>query len=112
MFHNPPQARAFKARAFSCCTPWDAFGTPDSVTFLQIKERSNQKQSGFGTGSSRRQAMVQARRVYVIQVWYEGKHLVVRLSGQHLSEPKHFRSWAALLLYLNTNVPQRSEKMD
>ncbi len=53
--------------------------------------------------------MVQARRVYVIQVWYEGKRLVVRLSGQHLSEPKHFRSWAALLLYLNANTSQHTE---
>jgi hypothetical protein len=53
--------------------------------------------------------MVQARRVYVIQVWFVGKRLVLRLRGRHWSEPKHFRSWAELLLYLNVNLPQHPE---
>jgi hypothetical protein len=56
--------------------------------------------------------VVQARHVYVIQVWFAERGLVLRLRGQHVPEPKYFRSWAALLLYLNTDLPQAHEKMD
>jgi hypothetical protein len=56
--------------------------------------------------------VVQARRVYVIQVWFAERGLVLRLRGQHVPEPKYFRSWAELLLYLNTDLPQPLEKSD
>jgi hypothetical protein len=56
--------------------------------------------------------MVQARRVYVIQVWFGERGLVLRLRGQHGPEPKYFRSWAEVLLYLNTDLMQSLEKSD
>jgi hypothetical protein len=56
--------------------------------------------------------MVQARRVYVIQVWLVDKRLVLRLREQDVLEPKYFRSWAELLLYLNTNLPPPHEQTD
>jgi hypothetical protein len=56
--------------------------------------------------------MVQVRRVYVIQIWFVGKRLVLRLRGRHVMEPKYFRSWAELLLYLNTNLPPPHEQTD
>jgi hypothetical protein len=56
--------------------------------------------------------MVQARRVYVIQVWFAAGRLVLRLRGPNVPEPKYFRSWAELLLYLHADLPQPHEKTD
>jgi hypothetical protein len=56
--------------------------------------------------------MVQARRVYVIQVWFAERRLVLRLRGPNVPEPKYFRSWAELLLYLHADLSQSLEKTD
>jgi hypothetical protein len=56
--------------------------------------------------------VVQVRRVYVIQVWFAERGLVLRLRGSNGPEPKYFRSWAELLLYLNTDLPLSLEKSD
>jgi hypothetical protein len=56
--------------------------------------------------------VVQVHRVYVIQVWFAERGLVLRLRGLNVPEPKYFRSWAELLLYLNTDLPLPLEKSD
>jgi hypothetical protein len=56
--------------------------------------------------------VVQVHRVYVIQVWFAERGLVLRLRGSNVPEPKYFRSWAELLLYLNTDLPLPLKKSD
>ena len=44
--------------------------------------------------------MKQPRQVYVLQIWQEEKKLILRLREQNQSEPKHFQSWAELLIFV------------
>ena len=44
--------------------------------------------------------MKQPRQVYVLQIWQEEKRLILRLREQNQSEPKHFHSWAELLIFV------------
>ena len=44
--------------------------------------------------------MKQPRQVYVLQIWQEEKRLILRLREQNQSEPKHFQSWAEMLIFV------------
>ena len=44
--------------------------------------------------------MKQPRQVYVLQIWQEEKRLILRLREQNQSEPKHFHSWAEMLIFV------------
>ena len=54
--------------------------------------------------------MQQPRQVYVIQVWFENKKLILRLREQNQPESKHFYSWAELLIYLQEQTSMFSSQ--